>query len=40
MPAYANMYDALAVIPREGHYLSCASRAVAILHKHGQWQMS
>jgi hypothetical protein len=35
MAACANMYDAMAVIPRPGHRLSCAPRAVAKLHKQG-----
>ncbi len=35
MSACANMYDAMVVFSRQGRYLGCASRAVAILHKHG-----
>jgi hypothetical protein len=35
MLAFANMYDAMVVIDRQAHRLGCASRAVAILHKHG-----
>jgi hypothetical protein len=33
--ACVNMYDAMVVIPCQGHYLSGASQAVAILHNIG-----
>jgi hypothetical protein len=36
MPANADMHDAMVVIARQAHRLSYASRAAAILHKHGR----